>query len=142
MDEMTLETARKIIAAVFAKGREMSLPPLTAAVLDKGGCIIALERQDDASSLRPKIAVAKAAGALGLGVSSRRIAEMALERPTFIASLALLANDGIIPAAGGIIVVGLSGKVVGAVGVTGASSDQDEVCALEGVAAAGLLAKS
>lgn len=138
MTGIRLADANRIIASAFEKGLESGLKPLCVAVLDPGGHVIALQRQDEASTLRPQIAIAKASGALGLGVSSRKIADMAAERPTFVASLANLAPQGIVPAAGGVIVM-RDGEIVGAVGVTGDTSDNDEACALAGIAAAGLL---
>jgi uncharacterized protein GlcG (DUF336 family) len=132
MASLTLDQANRIAAAALAKGRELSLKPLCVAVLDAGGHLIALQREDGASNLRPQIAMGKASSALGLGVSSRVIGEMAAERPTFIASLAGLADAAIVPAAGGIIVY-KAGEVIGAVGVTGDTSDNDEACALAGV---------
>lgn len=132
MASLTLDQANRIAAAALAKGRELSLKPLCVAVLDAGGHLIALQREDGASNLRPQIAMGKASSALGLGVSSRVIGEMAAERPTFIASLAGLADAAIVPAAGGNIVY-KAGEVIGAVGVTGDTSDNDEACALAGV---------
>jgi uncharacterized protein GlcG (DUF336 family) len=142
MSPLTLEKAESICRAALAKGAELRLNPLTVAVLDAGGHLVALQRQDGASTLRPQIACAKAGGALGLGVSSRKIAEMAAERPTFLAALAPLSASGVVPAAGGVIVEDANGLAIGAVGVTGDSSDNDEVCALAGVAAAGLAARA
>lgn len=139
---MTLERASVIVAAVLAAGAESGLKPLSVAILDPGGHLIAFQRQDGASTLRPQIAVAKAAGALALGISSRRIADMAAERPSFVASLGAICPAGIVPAAGGVIVVDASGATIGAVGVTGDTSDQDERCALAGIAAAGLAAQA
>lgn len=139
---MTLELALAIVAAAITAGSEMGLKPLSVAVLDSGGHLIAFQRQDGASTLRPQIAVAKAAGALALGISSRRIADMAAERPSFIASLGPISPAGIVPAAGGVIVVDANGKPIGAVGVTGDTSDQDERCALAGIVAAGLAAQA
>lgn len=138
---ITLAQANAIIAAALAKGREMGLKPLTVAVLDPGGVAIALAREDGSSNLRPQIATAKASGALDLGLSSRKIADMAAERPTFIATLAPLSPRGLVPAAGGVIVVDEAGQVLGAVGITGDLSDNDEACALAGIAAAGLRAQ-
>jgi uncharacterized protein GlcG (DUF336 family) len=103
--------------------------------------MIAFARADGASTLRPQIALGKAGGALGMGMSSRKIGEMALDRPTFAASLGPVAPHGVIPAAGGVIVVDDSGTPIGAVGVTGDTSDNDEICALAGIAAAGLKAQ-
>ncbi|WP_129782400.1 GlcG/HbpS family heme-binding protein [Peristeroidobacter soli] len=135
---ISLELANRIIAESFKKGAALGLKPLTVAVLDSGGHLISLQRQDASSNARPQIAIGKAAGALALGVSSRKIAEMALERPAFIAAVGPLAAGGLIPAAGGIIVASADGKVLGAVGVTGDLSDNDELCALAGIEGAGL----
>jgi len=132
MAKLTLDQANRIAAAVLAKGRELALKPLCVAVLDPGGHLIALQREDGASNLRPQIAMGKASSALGLGVSSRVIGEMAAERPTFIASLAGLTEAAIVPAAGGVLVQ-LDGQLLGAVGVTGDTSDNDELCALHGL---------
>jgi uncharacterized protein GlcG (DUF336 family) len=140
MNRITLDLANTIVAAAFAKGSELGLKPLSVAVLDPGGHLIAFQRQDGSSTLRPQIAAGKAGGALALGVSSRAIAGMAAERPTFIAALGPIAPLGIVPAAGGIIVHDGAGNVLGAVGVTGDTSDNDELCALAGIEAAGLKA--
>lgn len=137
MSGISLDQANKIIASALAKGRTLGLKPLCVAVLDPGGHLLALQREDGASTLRPQIAIAKAAGALGLGVSSRTIADMAADRPTFIAALAGVAPHGLVPAAGGVIVA-KDGRFLGAVGVTGDTSDNDELCALSGLEAAGL----
>lgn len=141
MTRITLDQANSIAAAAFAKGRELGLKPLSIAVLDAGGHLIAFQRQDGASTLRPQIATGKASGALALGVSSRKIADMAAERPTFVTSLGPIAPHGIIPAAGGVIVVDADGQPIGAVGITGDTSDNDEACVLAGIAAAGLTAQ-
>lgn len=138
MPTITLEAAKQIISAAIAKAAEMRLKPLTVAVLDSGGHLIALERQDGASIARPQIAIAKAAGALALGVSSRKIGDMAAERPQFVASLASIAVGGVVPAAGGIIVLDGDGRPLGAIGITGDLSDHDEACAIAGAEAAGL----
>jgi uncharacterized protein GlcG (DUF336 family) len=141
MARITLESANSVIAAAFAKGAALGLKPLSVSVLDAGGHLIAFQRQDGASTLRPRIATGKAAGALALGVSSRKIGEMAAERPTFVGMLGTIAADGIVPAAGGVIVVDADGLPIGAVGVTGDLSDNDEICALAGIEAAGLKAQ-
>jgi len=78
-----LEQANKICAAAFTKGAELGLKPLSVAILDAGGHLVAFQRQDGGSTLRLQIAAGKAGGALGLGISSRKIAEMAAERPAF-----------------------------------------------------------
>jgi uncharacterized protein GlcG (DUF336 family) len=136
--KLTLDHAQKIIAASFDKGREIGLKPLSTIVLDAGGHVIAFQRQDGASIMRFDIASGKAAAALALGVSSRTVATMAAERPSFIAGLIGLAHGRFLPAAGGVLIAGEDGLPLGAVGVTGDTSDNDEICALEGVRAAGL----
>ena len=136
-----LEAANTICRAAFAMGAELKLKPLTVAVLDAGGHLIALQRQNGASTLRPQIACGKAAGALGLGMSSRKIAEMAAERPSFVGALASISPNGVLPAAGGLIVVNPQGVAIGAVGISGDTSDNDELCATAGIAAAGLAAQ-
>jgi uncharacterized protein GlcG (DUF336 family) len=134
---ITLEQAQTIVAAALKEGRSLGLKPLSVAVLDPGGHLVAFAREDNSSNLRPQIATAKASGALALGVSSRVIGEMAVERPTFINAAAGLNPAGIVPAAGGLLI--RSGRqVAGAVGVTGDTSDNDEKCAAAGIAAIGL----
>lgn len=139
---MTLDHANAILAATLAEGERLGLKPLTVAVLDAGGHLVALARQDGASTMRPQIAIGKAGGALALGISSRAIGELAAERPTFVGALATLAPQGMVPAAGGVIALAGDGSVAGAVGVTGDTSDNDELCAIAGIVAAGLTSKS
>lgn len=141
MSRISLEQASNIVAGAMAKGSELGLKPLSVAVLDAGGHLISFARADGASNMRAQIAIGKAAGALALGVSSRIVGTMAVERPTFVASLASMAPQGMVPAAGGVIVVDEAGLPIGAVGVTGDSSDNDELAALAGIEAAGLNAQ-
>lgn len=138
---LSLDQAAAIVSATLAKARELALKPLTVAVLDAGGHLVSFAREDASSTLRPQIATGKAGTALALGVSSRTVAAMAAERPTFIASLGPVSPHGIIPAAGGVLILDAQGIVIGAVGVTGDLSDNDEACALAGIAAAGLQAQ-
>lgn len=142
MTAITLEHARTIISAALAKGKELGLKPLSVLVLDSGGFPIAFQREDGASIGRFAIAMGKASGALQLGVSSRTIGEMAVERPSFIGSLGALLPQSAVPAAGGVIVADSNGNSIGAVGITGDSSDNDEKCTLAGIAAAGLFPKN
>lgn len=143
--QLTLSQATKIIEGALAEGARLGLKPLTVAVLDAGGHLIALQRQDGSSNMRPQVATAKAAGALALGVSSRQIAVMAQERPQFVGAIASLGASAampIVPAAGGLLIRTANATIVGAVGITGDTSDNDELCALAGVAAAGLHASA
>ncbi len=141
MYRLTLAQANALIEAAFAKGAELGLKPLTVAVLDPGGYLIAAQRQDASSNVRVRLAQGKAAGALALGVSSRAIGKMAEERPHFIASVRDLGEGGMVPVAGGVIVCDAQGAVLGAIGVTGDTSDNDEACALAAIEAVGLVAK-
>ncbi|KUR73195.1 GlcG protein [Novosphingobium fuchskuhlense] len=140
MTRISLDQAQTIVSGALAEARALKLKPISVAVLDAGGHLIAFAREDGSSNLRPQIATAKASGALALGVSSRTIGEMAVERPTFITAAAGLNPAGIVPAAGGVLVRGSDGAVIGAVGVTGDTSDNDELAALAGIKAAGLSA--
>lgn len=142
MSRISLAQANAVIAGAFAKGAELGLKPLSVAVLDAGGHLLAFQRQDNSSTLRPQIATGKASGALALGMSSRKIGDAAAERPTFVASVGVIAPHGIIPAAGGVIIVDMDGSPIGAVGTTGDTSDNDELCTLAGIAAAGLQPQS
>ena len=137
MAGLSLQAAIAFAQATLEKGREVGYKPLTAAVLDEGGTVKVVLRDDGASLLRPDIAIGKAWGALGMGLSSRAIADMAAERPQFAASLAALAGGRVVPAAGGILIHDEAGDLVGAVGVSGDVSDGDEECALHGIQAAG-----
>jgi uncharacterized protein GlcG (DUF336 family) len=141
MSRITLAQANQIIAGAFAKAQELTLKPLGVVVLDAGGHLIAFQRQDGASTGRLQLAMGKAAGALFLGISSRKIGDMAAERPIFVASLGPIAPAGVIPAAGGVIVVDGEGATIGAVGISGDLSDKDEACTLAGIEAAGLTAQ-
>jgi len=141
MSQITLSQANAIIAGAFAKGADAGFKSLSVAVVDAGGHLIAFQRGDGASFARAQIATGKAAGALALGVSSRKLGAMAEERPWFVGAFAASAPHPVIPAAGGVIIVDASGASIGAVGVTGDTSDNDETAALAGIAAAGLVAQ-
>ncbi len=138
MSRISLTQANSVIDGAISEAQKLALKPLGIAVLDAGGHLIAFQRQDDASTGRLHLALGKAAGALFLGISSRKIGDMAAERPTFLASLGPIAPAGVVPAAGGIIVVDANGMVIGAVGASGDLSDKDEACVLAGIVAAGL----
>lgn len=135
---MTLKQAQSILSASVEHAQTIGTAPLTIAVIDSGGHLKALWRQDGASTLRPEMATAKARTAIGLGKSSRKVAEDAAGRPTFIGALSTLAGGDILPAAGGVLAFDAGGVLAGAVGITGDTSDRDEECAIAGIKAAGL----
>ncbi|WP_439530120.1 GlcG/HbpS family heme-binding protein [Pannonibacter sp.] len=138
MGKMTLATAQTIISAAFEKADSLSLKPLTVVVMDAGGHVVALARQDGSSILRPQIASGKAYGALAIGTGTRWLHANAETRPHFVQALNGASGGAIIPVPGGVLVRDLDGEVLGAVGVTGDSSDNDEACATAGIAAVGL----
>ena len=142
MHRLNLSQANALIDAAFAKGADLGLKPLTVAVLDPGGYLIAAQRQDSCSNVRVKLAQGKAAGALALGVSSRAIGKMAEDRPHFVAAVDTMSEGGMVPAAGGVIVCDGAGTIVGAIGVTGDTSDNDEACALAAIESVGLKART
>lgn len=141
MSKVTLEQANTVIAAGQAKGREMGIGPLTIVVLDDGGHLVSMQREDKSGILRFEIAFGKAWGGLAIGRSSRANEADILTREHFGVALAAASNGRIIPVAGGVLMLDDEGLVAGAVGVTGDSSDNDEACAVAGVEAAGLVAK-
>ncbi|WP_079201733.1 heme-binding protein [Pseudomonas sp. CC6-YY-74] len=140
MSAMNLHTATTISNQALALGRELSAAPLTVAVLDAGGHLISLQREDGASLLRPQIAIGKAWGAVALGKGSRAIAADALQRPAFIGALNNLADGKLVPAPGGVLIRDEQGAVIGAIGITGDTSDIDEQCAIGAVESVGLTA--
>lgn len=135
---LTLAQANQIIAAALAKGRELGLQPLTVVVLDAGGQVKAMQREDGASLLRPEVALGKAYGTLGLGLGGRELARRAQSMQGFMNALSDIAGGRAVPVQGGVLACDASGLVLGAVGISGDLSAQDEVCAVAGIQAAGL----
>ena len=135
-----LSTAETICSAAFEKAAELKLKPLTVAVLDAGGHTVLLKRQDGSSILRPQIATGKATGALAVGTGTRWLNANAESRPHFINALNGASGGTIIPVPGGVLIRGENGETLGAVGITGDTSDNDEARAVAGIEAAGLSA--
>jgi uncharacterized protein GlcG (DUF336 family) len=136
MTALTLAQADAVVDAALQKGRELKLSPLTVAVLDPGGHLIALKREDQSGILRVEIATGKAFGALGMGFDSRELGERSQKMPTFFNALAAASGGRMVPVAGGVLIRNAGGVVIGAVGISGDTSDNDEICALAGIAAA------
>jgi uncharacterized protein GlcG (DUF336 family) len=135
-----LAQATSIVDQALEHGRSLGLPPLTVAVLDAAGCLVSFKREDGSSLLRPEIAQAKAFGALALGIGSRAIAARAAVAPAFVSAVNALAGGRLIPVPGGVLIRSSTKAIIGAVGITGANSDQDEACASAGIEAAGFIA--
>lgn len=135
--KLTLELASTIIDGALTRAREMKIQPLCVAVLDDGGHLKALKREDGASMLRPSIAVGKAWGAIGMGESSRHLARRLKDLPSFLAALSDMSGGKVVPVAGGILIMD-GAIIIGAVGASGATAEEDEACAIAGLQAAGL----
>ena len=137
---VTLAQASTIVDVALQKGRETNCAPLTVAVLDAGGHLVAFKREDRSGILRYDIAYGKAWGALGIGFGSRELSERAGKNPIFFGALAVIAQGRFVPVPGGVLIKDTDGAVLGAVGISGDTSDKDEVCAVAGIEAAGLKA--
>ena len=135
-----LEAAITIITAAFMKGAELGLNPLSVAVLDNGGHLKAFMAQDGASILRPPIAHGKAYGCLALGLGARAINARAEQQAYFIDAVNTLAGGALVPVPGGVLIRDNEGAILGAVGITGDTSENDEACAIAGIEAANLIA--
>jgi uncharacterized protein GlcG (DUF336 family) len=137
---VTLAQASTIVDVALKKGRDTQCAPLTVAVLDAGGHLVAFKREDRSGILRYDIANGKAWGALGMGFGSRELADRAGKNPLFFGVLATVSQGRLVPVPGGVLIKDASGAVLGAVGISGDTSDKDEVCAVAGIEAAGLKA--
>ncbi len=138
MMPLNLAAASTILREALAHGRALKFKPLAVVVLDQRGVVIAAASEDGTSLSRFEIARGKASGALAFNLGSRKLGDMAVERPHFFAAAAH-AVAGIIPVAGGVLIKDGDGTVLGAVGVSGDTSDNDEAAALAGIAAAGFV---
>lgn len=138
MESVSLEAASIIIDQALAKGRAMNLKALAVAVLDPRGCLKAYKAEDGTSLMRFDIAFGKAWGALGMGFGNREIERRSADAGLFFNSLQAMSAGKIVPVPGGVLIRNGAGLVVGAVGVSGDASEKDEICAVQGIAAAGL----
>jgi uncharacterized protein GlcG (DUF336 family) len=135
---LTFVQAQTILTAALAEARSKSMNPLAIAILDGRGALRAFAAEDNTSLKRGEIATGKAHGAIALGIGSRTIGKMALERPHFVAAVGQTISGPLIPVAGGVLVRDAAGMIIGAVGVSGDTSDNDEIAAIAGISAAGL----
>ncbi|MCO8276683.1 heme-binding protein [Actinoplanes sp. TRM 88003] len=137
MTALTLGRADALADGTLRHARAIDAAPLAVVVLDAGGHPVVVKREDGAGILRVEIATAKAYGALGMGLSSREIAERAERQPAFFTSLAAVTGGRLAPAAGGLLIRDPEGAVIGAIGVSGDTSDVDEACASAALAIEG-----
>lgn len=137
--ELNMQAAQSIVSFALDWRKKNNMKPLTVAVLDSGGFLIALLREDGGSNLRPEIAQGKARGAVAMGLGSRALFERAQSQPFFIQAMNSLASGSLVPVPGGVLIK-RDGVLLGAVGITGDSSDNDEACAVAAIEAAGFTA--
>ncbi|MGI9452427.1 MAG: GlcG/HbpS family heme-binding protein [Geminicoccaceae bacterium] len=138
MAKIKLAEAEAIADGTFEHAAEIGASPLTVVVLDDGGHPVLLKRQDNSGILRHDIAIGKAWGALGMGRPSRELEQLAIDRPYFMDSVVAASGGRVVPVKGGVLVANEEGEVIGAVGISGDTSDVDEDCASAGIKAAGL----
>lgn len=137
MADLPLDTARKILDAAFAKAGELKLKPLVVTILDARGVLKLAAAQDGTSLMRAEIAHGKAYGALALGLGSRALFQRAQEQPYFVDAVNTLARGALVPVPGGVLIMD-GPNLLGAVGISGDTSDNDEACAIAGIQSAGL----
>lgn len=130
---LPLDTAAAIVDEALAVGRGENMHPLTVVVLDAGGKLIACKSEDGSGNLRFEIAFGKASGALGMGISSRLIRDRLSNRPAFQSAIASASDGKFIPVPGGVLIEDAEGFTIGAVGISGDTSEKDEYCAIKAV---------
>lgn len=137
MTKLTLQAAQTIVTAALSHARANTLNPLAVVVLDARGALKALAAEDGTSLKRADIARGKADGALALGMGSRALFKRAQDQPFFIAAATAAIGGSLIPVPGGVLIRDAGGELIGAVGISGDTSDNDEASALVGITAAG-----
>ena len=138
--ELSLADAKSIIEHALAEQQKQDFKPMAVVVLGSGGSIRASESQDGTSQIRPKIAHGKAYGAYSMGLGSRALFERAKAEPFFIQAMNSLCDGALVPVPGGVLIRSKDGQLMGAVGITGDTSGNDEHCAVVGIEAAGFIA--
>jgi len=137
---LTLAQASRIVDEALAYARHHNFAPLTVAVLDARGCLVALKMEDGSSLLRPDIAMGKAWGALGMGAGTRSLATRAQKAPVFFTALVSLAGGRMVPVPGGVLIRSEQGEILGAAGASGDNSNNDEASLIAAIEATGLRA--
>lgn len=139
MSSISMDSALQVAQSALAKGKELGFQPLTVAVLDAGGHLVVLLRQDNSSLLRPEIATGKAWGVLGMGLGGQELTRRAAKLPQFFAALSDMSGGKMVPVPGGVLIRDPQGRIVGSVGISGDQSLNDEICAVHGIEAAGYI---
>lgn len=140
VQRLDLKTATRIAMTAVRSADSLGIRPLAAAVLDTAGHPLAVLRDEKASFLRPQIATGKARGCLGMGMGGRELARRAQAMPAFFSAINCLTEGEVIPVAGGVLIRNSAGELLGAIGISGDTSDNDERCALRAIAEVGLIA--
>jgi len=138
MSTLTLEQASRIVTEALSAARTMGIPPVTVVVLDSSGHLKAMQREDGASMFRFDVATGKAWGAIGMGAASRVLAERAAENPNFFVALAATGAGKFLPQPGAVLIRNENDEVIGSVGASGGTGDEDEAICAQGVTDAGL----
>ena len=142
MPDLTLDAAQTILSAALKAAREKDMKPLAVAVYDARGALRAFAAEDGTSLRRAEIAMSKAQGALAMGLGSRALYKRAADQPYFIAAVTHAVGGRLIPVPGGVLIRDAAGALVGAIGISGDTSDNDEAAAVAGIDAAGLNAET
>ena len=137
---VTLAQASSIVDVALKKARELKQMPQTLVVLDPGGHVVCAKREDGSGIIRFEIAVGKAYGALGMGWGSRTMMERAAQNPNFLTAIAAASGGRLVPNPGGVLIRDGGNQIVGALGISGDTADNDEIIAVAGIEAAGLKA--
>ena len=140
MSKLTLAQANKIIEGALANARQLKIKPLAVAVLDDGGHIKSVQREDAATMFRVDVAIGKAWASVSMGASSRVLLGRAKENPQFFGALSATAQGKFLPQTGAVLIKDMDGTILGAAGASGGTGDEDEAVCIAGIAAAGLVA--
>jgi uncharacterized protein GlcG (DUF336 family) len=137
---VTLAQASTIVDATLKKARELKQMPQTVVVLDSGGHVVCAKREDSSGIIRFEVAVGKAYGALGMGWGTRTMMERAAQNPNFLTAVVAASGGRMVPNPGGVLIRDVGNAIIGAVGISGDTGDNDEIIAVAGIEAAGLKA--
>jgi uncharacterized protein GlcG (DUF336 family) len=137
---VTLAQASSIVDVALKKARELKQMPQTVVVLDTGGHVVCAKREDGSGIIRFEIAVGKAYGALGMGWGSRTMMERAAQNPNFLTAIAAASGGRLVPNPGGVLIRDAGNQIIGALGISGDTADNDEIVAVAGIEAAALKA--
>lgn len=138
MSELSLKQANDITSAAIAHAQRTGLKPMAVVVVDAAGHLKAMQRDDGASMFRTDIASGKAWAAVAMGLSSRVLTQRAADNPSFYAALATAGHGRFIPQTGAVLIKDSDGRILGAVGASGGTGDEDEAICVAGMAAVGL----